>query len=40
MFQQAECELLCVNCHHNYITVFALSQCKALCVPGLRYQGV
>lgn len=39
MFQQAECESLCLNCHHEYIIVFALLQRKALCVVRLELSG-
>lgn len=39
MFQRAECESLCLNCHHKYIIVFALLQHKALCVVRLELSG-
>lgn len=39
MFQRAEYESLCLNSHHEYIIVFALLQCKAICVASLELSG-
>lgn len=40
MCKHAECESLYVDCHHGYISVFALSQCKIVLCARFELSGV